>query len=37
MQIKYTKKRDGRIVPFDLSKIQEQINFATKNSKVSAI
>jgi ribonucleoside-diphosphate reductase alpha chain len=37
MQIKYTKKRDGRIVPFDISKIQEQINFAVKGSSVSAI
>ena len=37
MQIKYTKKRDGRIVDFDISKIQEQTNFATHDSKVSAI
>lgn len=37
MQIKYTKKRDGRIVDFDISKIQEQINFSVKGTSIRPI
>ena len=37
MKIKNTKKRDGRIEPFDISKIQKQLDFAVEGTGLSAI
>ena len=37
MKIKYTKKRNGNIVPFDISKIQKQIDFAVYDTGISAL
>ena len=37
MQLKFARKKDGRIVDFDISKIQEQINFSVEDTSISAI